>query len=235
MDLPSVLWTGAISIHVAVYRPPVSLDPGDENSHTGSVELSARARERRASERCPYCHDILADTRLAEVECPGCGTTHHVVCIQQLGRCTIHGCEEAIVVPEPDRSWEDSPELRKVRRRLRDRVRQFVGTHAKNRRERILDAVERAKAFEEEKRYGAAADANDDLAYLEPLPEIRSDSTLEDVPGRLSLGEARYKAREMRSQQNSQFARYVVLVLGGVIGLPALLWAVIVLALKLAE
>ncbi len=102
------------------------------------MELTARRAERSADERCPYCHDALAAPALKASEdlvaCPGCATSHHRSCVEELGRCTIRGCERPLVLaPEVDAVTgrvRRAPITEEIRRRLRDRARRFVADHA---------------------------------------------------------------------------------------------------------
>lgn len=172
--------------------------------HTSGVELSSRPRQREGLERCPYCHDLLGDTDLAKIECPACHTQHHVACIQELGRCTVHGCEQSITAPvDMDRHLEDSPALRQIRTRLRQRARRFVRSNARNRRDQLLEAMARAREHEAAGRLEEASRAYADVAYFERLPELESDPQLEAVPGRLSPIEARRKSRALLVQHHA--------------------------------
>ncbi len=100
------------------------------------------ARETPADHRCPYCHDALASGEALPaddlVECDGCRTRHHRACIEELGRCTIRGCERSLHVAPPTALDQPIPaaELRsavrrEVERRLRERARTFVQNNAR--------------------------------------------------------------------------------------------------------
>ncbi len=100
------------------------------------------ARETPADHRCPYCHDALAsgaDLPADDlVECDGCRTRHHRACIEELGRCTIRGCERSLRVAPATALDQPVPaaELRsavrrEVERRLRERARTFVQANAR--------------------------------------------------------------------------------------------------------
>lgn len=66
------------------------------------------------------------------IECPGCGTLHHGVCISELGHCTVMGCAQPITreaLPLPQ--LHESPARRRVREQLNGRVRSFLGERAR--------------------------------------------------------------------------------------------------------
>ena len=87
--------------------------------------MSLELRGRPAPARCPYCHDQLELPELDLVECPGCGTHHHQVCLDELGGCTVQGCPEA-------GSGSGPPEARSVEA-IRTRIRERAQRYAKNR------------------------------------------------------------------------------------------------------
>lgn len=92
-------------------------------------QVKVSAREGEAEFRCPYCHDLLGEDEPGEarVDCEGCGTSHHLACLTELGRCTVLGCDrpiDAAVLEE--RPPATSRMQRLIRQRQRDRVRQFV-------------------------------------------------------------------------------------------------------------
>lgn len=99
-----------------------------------SLEVVVRPTGDRArDERCPYCHDVLDEARASdeEVRCDGCGTTHHLACIVELGRCTVIGCERplaasGLAADALARGSARSRVLREVQRRIRRRARTFV-------------------------------------------------------------------------------------------------------------
>jgi len=73
-------------------------------------------RERpRTDQRCPYCHDALEEAGVGEeLPCSSCGTLHHEVCLDELGGCTVLGCQGGR--PRPLGSVEE------VRARVRERL-----------------------------------------------------------------------------------------------------------------
>ena len=50
-----------------------------------------RFRSRRRPQSCPLCKDTL-DAVLSLHTCPGCKTTYHRVCSEELGGCATLGC-----------------------------------------------------------------------------------------------------------------------------------------------
>jgi len=105
------------------------------------VELSRVSRRSGATERCPYCHDLLSAGAAAEeprARCEGCGTEHHAGCLAELGRCATHGCGAAVPGRAGARAGAGSgsgrlrsPALRAVRERIRERVRGYVREHVR--------------------------------------------------------------------------------------------------------
>ncbi len=97
--------------------------------------MDVQARPRDASERCPYCHDALGGGPDGErVPCLGCGTSHHLACVAELGRCTVHGCQRPFFGAELERAQAGarrSSAYLAVRQRIRDRVRAFVRTNTR--------------------------------------------------------------------------------------------------------
>lgn len=85
--------------------------------------MAIELRDRPAPTRCPYCHDQLELPDLEPLECVGCGTLHHRICLDELGGCTVQGCPEASSGPPPASTAEE------IRGRIRERARRF----AKNR------------------------------------------------------------------------------------------------------
>lgn len=57
-------------------------------------------------ERCPYCRDPITEGVLERARCPSCKTPHHTRCLEELGSCTILGCqqpfERSAPAPEPE-------------------------------------------------------------------------------------------------------------------------------------
>ncbi len=135
------------------------------------------ARETPADQRCPYCHDALASSEDLPaddlVECDGCRTRHHRACIEELGRCTIRGCERSLrVEPRAEPAVEGSRRSavqREVERRLRERVRGFLHAHARaagaaGGRAEVEAAHEAARAAERAGDLVAAAEAWKEVA-----------------------------------------------------------------------
>lgn len=85
-------------------------------SHLDEIAL----RERLGADlRCPYCHDALEEAGVGqELPCRSCGTLHHEVCLEELGGCTVLGCEGGL--PSPVGSVEE------VRARVRERLARFM-------------------------------------------------------------------------------------------------------------
>jgi hypothetical protein len=180
--------------------------------------VDVKARARAAHERCPYCHDLTENQRLAEIECPACQTTHHRACIQELGRCSVYGCEEPIDPGSGDEIMlRESPAMRKIRARYRDRARQFVRNNTRDLRGQIEEALEFARISEAERHWEAAAEAYSDLAYLERRAIARRDRSLETIVGRMTAAAARAKARKMRSKHVDAVVLKVLLTVGGVV------------------
>tara|TARA_R110002072_G_scaffold35252_2_gene104535 strand:- start:126 stop:710 length:585 start_codon:yes stop_codon:yes gene_type:complete len=74
----------------------------------------------RAHQRCPYCHDALEEAGVGEeIPCNSCGTLHHEVCLEELGGCTVLGCQGG--KPRPLGSVDE------VRARVRERLARFLG------------------------------------------------------------------------------------------------------------
>ena len=87
-------------------------------------------RERGERVRCPYCHDLLAEEVLEPITCTGCGTVHHRACLEELGRCTVLGCEAGLTFAH--RSEPSGPQYRQIlRKRVRRRARAYAETQAK--------------------------------------------------------------------------------------------------------
>lgn len=108
------------------------------------VQVRRREGEEVASERCPYCHDLIGGVASGElIPCPGCGTTHHEACLAEIGRCTIHGCGLEVDAPTRARfdarrgdahervTADHSAAYREIRRRMRDRARTWVRDHCR--------------------------------------------------------------------------------------------------------
>lgn len=96
--------------------------------------MDVQARPRDAATRCPYCHDALTEGPDDRIECVGCGTSHHVACVAELGRCSVRGCERPFYVAEVERAragGRRSPVVLAVSARIRDRVRSYVRAHAR--------------------------------------------------------------------------------------------------------
>jgi hypothetical protein len=81
-------------------------------------EIALRERP-RTNQRCPYCHDALEEAGVGEeIPCRSCGTLHHEVCLDELGGCTVLGCQGG--KPRPLGSVEE------VRARVRERLERFL-------------------------------------------------------------------------------------------------------------
>ncbi len=155
---------------------------------------------------------------MAEIECPACRTTHHRACIQELGRCSVYGCEEPIDPGSGDEIMlHESPAMRKIRARYRNRARQFVRNNTRDLRGRIEEALEFALISEAEGHWEAAGEAYWDLAYLERLSEARRDRTLETIRGRMTPAAARAKGREMRAKHVRAVVVKTLLVTAGIV------------------
>lgn len=132
--------------------------------------MDVQARPRDVSARCPYCHDTLdggsADQR---IQCLGCGTSHHVACVAELGRCTVYGCERPFYAADVERARAGAPRSSAwlaVRGRIRERVRSFVREHARSPTSpaEVRDAYEAACVA-----IRSAERADDDVAATEAL------------------------------------------------------------------
>lgn len=78
-----------------------------------------------------------------ELECLGCGTSHHLACVAEVGRCTVLGCERPFFPAALERARAGasrSSAYLAVRRRIRERVRSFVREHARPRSAAALEA-----------------------------------------------------------------------------------------------
>lgn len=96
-------------------------------------QLALRSRA-SPHERCPYCHDALAEAGVGEESaCGSCGTLHHEVCLAELGGCTVLGCSGSR--PRPLGGVEV------VRARVRERLGRFVANNT--RRPQAPEVVER--------------------------------------------------------------------------------------------
>jgi hypothetical protein len=187
--------------------------------------VDVQARRREATERCPYCHDVIVDaTDLARerITCAGCGTTHHEACLAELGRCTVRGCEREVVVartPEVEaRLAARSAVYREVQRRIRARVRGFVrdncrpasDRHAVDPVTRIDDVLRAAEAARRDGRWLDAAAAFEEVVRrISDLPaqegSVRLDATAAD---------ARAQAVAMRSQSEGLVSETTVSLIG---------------------
>lgn len=93
--------------------------------------MTEALRQRPSEVRCPYCHDGLEIGALELVECPACHTRHHVVCVEELGRCSVHGCEQELPgIQAGSRVDPPSTEVEALRRRIRERARIYVKRQA---------------------------------------------------------------------------------------------------------
>lgn len=85
------------------------------------TELLLQRRE--SHERCPYCHDGLDEVE--RLVCVGCGTPHHPVCLEELGGCTVLGCDAGVPAvrrgPPPGTAEE-------LRERVRARAERYRAT-----------------------------------------------------------------------------------------------------------
>lgn len=83
-----------------------------------SQEIALRERT-GPDQRCPYCHDALAETGVGEeLPCRSCGTLHHEVCLDELGGCTVLGCGGGKARPLAS--------VEEVRARVRERLERFL-------------------------------------------------------------------------------------------------------------
>jgi hypothetical protein len=207
------------------------------------VTVEVRVREREAEERCPYCKDALdsdgAAADDARVECEGCGTSHHLACILELGRCTIRGCErplEASAVPEERRRGVRSSALAEIARRYRERASRFVRDNVRppegpERLRRALDeAFTAAEAAEARRDWQAAADAWGEVARIET---IARPGDLDGARRRLDADLARAQAEmhQARLRHKAQLARTVVLLAGLLLLILLALFGVLLYAL----
>lgn len=201
------------------------------------IELRPRAE---AHERCPYCHDWL-ETPVGRttlpgdlVVCGGCHTAHHRVCIEELGRCTVRGCERVLELGGPAAPAQAAPEpaeaprsaaFREVRAHIRDRVRVFVRDNVHRNddgpddrvrlRLDLADAIRRAQEAERTGDLAARAESLHDMARIERLAR---PGQLAGVPGRISADEAvelagRCERRAAQRQVNAVLAAVLVGVL----------------------
>lgn len=58
------------------------------------------ASPQQSTLECPYCR--LAITSEATNVCPGCGTSHHTRCWEELGGCAVDGCPNMVETKSPD-------------------------------------------------------------------------------------------------------------------------------------
>ena len=84
-------------------------------------------KRRVGTERCPYCHDCLAG-ELSVVTCFECGTDHHRVCVEELGRCSLYGCDEGLEVTIRLDAPIVGPAARELRARILARVHRHHAT-----------------------------------------------------------------------------------------------------------
>lgn len=93
------------------------------------MDVRERVEPGPAATRCPYCHDLLA-VDAAQVECGGCGTRHHAVCLEELGRCTVMGCAWAPGgrAPPPPPTRPTEVVRRAIHERTRRRLDQYVAS-----------------------------------------------------------------------------------------------------------
>lgn len=96
-----------------------------------AMQVSARVHPGPSHERCPYCRDELQAADAELVECQGCGTTHHAACLEELGRCTIMGCDRAAPLTElpalgPGGSASRRAAVRATIRERAERARRFA-------------------------------------------------------------------------------------------------------------
>jgi hypothetical protein len=193
------------------------------------VELTHRPIPREAAEeRCPYCHDQLAAQVLAKIECPGCQTTHHRICIQELGRCSVYGCEHPLDPGSDDGTClDDSPIRRVVRQRMRDRARRFAESRRRDLPERILESLQQAQADEANHRYAEAERGFHEVEYLLRLAREDGVTLPEEWRERMSLGEAKARARAMVQRRHERYARRLFwgLLLSG--GVPIVVWILV--------
>lgn len=169
--------------------------------HTVSVDVQARRRE--ATERCPYCHDVIvdaADLTSERITCAGCGTQHHEACLAELGRCTVRGCEREVVVvrtPEVEaRLAARSAVYREVRQRIRARAKEFVRGNCRPASDRhTVDPVTRIegvlRAAHAARRDGRWLDAA--VAYEE------AERLLSDLPARTTSARLDTTAADARA------------------------------------
>lgn len=111
------------------------LTSGPLTGEAGRVDVVARRVSSVTDERCPYCHDALA-TGAGDapdedrIPCGGCGTVHHRACVEELGRCTIAGCERPMAAPRRAAAAAvGAAATEAVRRRLAARAADFVSAH----------------------------------------------------------------------------------------------------------
>jgi hypothetical protein len=76
---------------------------------TASLVTSITAYEQT---RCPFCRDDLRPSEEL-VDCASCGTRHHAECFEDLGECTIRGCDSQRAEPVARRA--DGPPSGRVR------------------------------------------------------------------------------------------------------------------------
>jgi hypothetical protein len=213
-----------------VDAPPVSLFRVEQTR----IELRPRAE---AHERCPYCHDWL-ETPVGRttlpgdlVVCGGCHTAHHRVCIEELGRCTVRGCERVLELGGPPAPAAEEPAeaprssaFRAARAHIRDKVRVFVRDNVHRNdggaedgvrlRLELADAIVRAREAERTGDLQARADALHDVARIERLAR---PGQLQGVRGRIPADEAvelaaRCERRAAQRQVNGALAGVLVAV-----------------------
>lgn len=187
--------------------------------------MDVQARRREATERCPYCRDVIdgaADLASELITCAGCGTQHHEACLAELGRCTVRGCEREVVVvrtPEVEaRLAARSAVYREVQRRIRARVRGFVRDNCRPASERLaLEPVTRIevvlRAAEAARRDGRWLDA---AVAFEEVVRLISDLPAQEGSARLdtTAADARAQAVAMRGRNEGLVSETTVSLIG---------------------
>lgn len=108
----------------------------------------------------------------------------------------MHGCAQVLFDMGPDdaSSRYGSAAVRRIRRRMRERVNRFVRSNTRTLGERITYATERAETAEGSGRWSSAGDAWREVAYLEEAARLRFEGSLCGAGERMSPQEARERA-----------------------------------------
>lgn len=53
-----------------------------------------------SEKRCAYCKEMLSEGEPVQY-CQFCGTPHHKECFELNGKCTVYGCQQSALAPEP--------------------------------------------------------------------------------------------------------------------------------------